>query len=70
MYRSAPETAGEVSMGEVCTLAGAATIDPQAPSATVISPKNVNSAIHGPYLWVVFNGPGVRLYGVKITYSY
>ena len=44
--------------------------DPQAIYTTTISPRQINTAFHGPSLLVTLGGPNVKFYGVKVTYSY
>ena len=68
VYRSRPADGEEDHAGSVATVDSSA--DPQVVSMTAISPRRVTTATHGPYLWVWFTGSGVRLYGVKVTYSY
>ena len=68
LYRATPAAAGEGSQGQACTTNSAA--DPQAPYGTATRPRQVNTAFHGSYLWVRISAPGVRLYGVKVTYAY
>jgi hypothetical protein len=68
LYRARPTGASEDFAGEVCTADSAAV--PQAVYTTTIYPSRVNTAFHAPYLWVVISGPDVKLYGVKVNYSY
>jgi hypothetical protein len=68
VYRSRPSDGEEDYAGSIATVDSSA--DPQVVSLTAISPRRVTTATHGPYLWVWFNGSGVKLYGVKVTYSY
>jgi len=53
---------------EVCTT-GASTVDVQVLDSTAISPRLVNTALHGSYLWASIPA-GQLLFGVKITYTY
>jgi hypothetical protein len=69
LARSAPASAAVITQGEVCTFGSSAT-DPQIFSTTAISPRSVNTAVHGSYLWVVTPDGDTRFYGVKVTYSY
>ena len=68
LYRSRPPAGDEGLTGTVCTADSAA--DPQTAYTTAISPRQVNTAFHGPYLRVYLSSPSVYFYGVKITYSY
>ena len=68
LYRARPVVGGEDSQGQACTTDSAA--DQQAPYGTSVLPRQVNTAAHGSYLWVRISAPGVRLYGVKVTYTY
>jgi hypothetical protein len=68
LYRARPMDASEDYAAQVCTADGTAV--PQYAATTVISPRRVNTAFHAPYLWVVISGPDVKLYGVKVNYSY
>jgi len=70
LARSAPSAAAVITQGQVCTFGTSATTDPQVFSTTAISPRNVNTAVHGSYLWVVVPDGDARFYGVKVTYSY
>ena len=67
MHRANPAGAVVAMLGGVCTEDSAA--DPQVRSTTALGPRSVNTAIHGPHVLVAV-GPGTRLYGVKVTYSY
>ena len=67
LYRARPADASEDHTGQVCTTNASA---PQYASTTVISPRRLSTAVQAAYLWVNISGPGVVLYGVKITYSY
>jgi hypothetical protein len=67
LYRARPMEASEDYAGEVCTVDASA---PQYASTTTIFTSRVNTAFHAPYLWVVISGPDVKLYGVRINYSY
>jgi len=69
LFRSAPANAAVITQGEVCTFGSSAT-DPQIFSTTAISPRSVNTAVHGSYLWVFIPDGDTRFYGVKVTYSY
>lgn len=68
LLRSRPAVGVADNAGGVCT--ANSPDDPQTVYTTAISPRQVNTAIHSPYLWVSIGGPGVWLYGVKITYTY
>jgi hypothetical protein len=69
LYRARPTDADRDSTGgSLCT--SDAAIAPQAPYKTTISPRRVNTASQGAYLWVDLSSPTVTLYGVKVTYSY
>ena len=67
LYRAQPLSADEEEMGTVCTYNRAAI--PQTVSRTALLHRRVNTANHGPYLWVNF-GKGVTFYGVQVTYSH
>ena len=67
MYRANPAVPVAAGLGAVCTQDSSA--DPQVRSSTAISPRHVDTAVHGPYVMVAL-APGTRLYGVKVTYSY
>jgi len=67
-YRANPAAATQVLQGIICT-SGASTLDPQVLITTAISPRRVNTAIHGAQLWVDL-GPGTKFYGVKVTYTH
>ena len=67
LYRSSPPIANELWLGNVCTTDS--TANPQVVSTTAISPRQVNTAVTGPYLWVSI-GDGTNLYGVSVLYSY
>lgn len=56
------------NQGRVCTI-GAAATDFQVVTLTNISPRLVNTALHGSYLLAQITA-GQLLHGVKITYSY
>jgi hypothetical protein len=43
--------------------------DPQVVSSTAISPRRVNTALHGAYLRLYLT-LGVKFYGLKVTYTY
>ena len=70
LFRSAPATAAVVPQGQVCTFGTSATTDPQVFSTTAISPRQVNTVVHGSYLWVLIPAGDARFYGVRVTYSY
>ena len=67
LYRSSPPIANELSLGSVCT--SDSTARPQAPSTTAISPRQVNTAVTAPYLWINIDS-GTQVYGVSVLYSY
>ena len=68
IVRGRPASARGSFAGDVCMPNGPA--DPQVAYTTAISPRQVNAAVHGPYLRVNFTSPGMKLYGVKVNYSY
>jgi hypothetical protein len=68
LRRSRPADGLAPEVGRVCTVDSADL--PQSAFTTAISPRQVDTAFHGPFLWVSLSGPGVWFYGVKITYSY
>lgn len=67
LYRVRPAAAIEKALGAAGTTDS--TADPQAPQAT-ISGGLVSAATQGAYLHLSITGTGVRLYGVRITYTY
>jgi hypothetical protein len=68
LYRTRPVDGQEDYAAQVCSTD--LTADPAAAYTTVISPRRVTTAFQGVYLWVQLFGPNVKLYGVKVTYSY
>jgi len=68
LSRSRPSAGTTDWVGGVCAVDN--TADPQTVYTTAISPRKVNTALHGSYLWVELSGPGVKFYGVKVNYSY
>lgn len=68
LYRSRPLEATEDYAGGICT--GNSAAEPQTVYTTAINPKQVNTTLHGPYLWVTLFDPTVRFFAVKVTYSY
>ena len=68
LYRSRPADGTANHLGVVCTVD--TTADPQTAYTTEISPRQVNTAFHGPMLMLYLSAPGVKFYGVKITYTY
>lgn len=68
LFRSRPAAAVADHAGMVCT--ADSTAASQTVFTTAISPRQVDTAFHGPYLLVSLSGPGVYFYGVKINYSY
>ena len=67
--RAKPPTASVVyGQGDLCTSDSAE--GPQVLSTTAISPRLVNTAVHGPFLSVYIEAPGLKLYGVAVTYTY
>jgi hypothetical protein len=68
LYRARPMDASEDYAAEVCTADN--DLNPQVIYTTNILIRRMNTAFHAPYLWLVISGPGVKLYGVKINYSY
>jgi hypothetical protein len=72
LYRPSPATGSEINTGQVCS-SGTSTTDPQELVTTAISPRGVSTSVQGPYLWVNIGGgstTSLKLYGVKVTYSY
>jgi len=69
LYRASPPGGDEINLGSVITVDSGT--DPQTRSTTAISPRQVNTAVAAPYLWVTLTAPGsLRLYGVAVLYSY
>ena len=68
LFRTRPAAAAEDEAGQVCS--GNSAIDPQVAYTTAIDPRQVGATVQGAYLWVYLSDPGVRLYGVKVNYSY
>lgn len=69
LCRAFPPGSSEVEMGSVSTSGNSAT-DPWVFSTTAISPRQVNTGSYGAYLWIGLDGPGLRIYGIQIQYSY
>jgi len=67
LYRAQPLTGDESLMGSMCT--ADSPDNPQKVATTAISPRRVNTAVHGPYLWLAV-GQGVYVYGVQVVYTY
>ncbi|MFH1329360.1 MAG: hypothetical protein ABIJ48_01680 [Actinomycetota bacterium] len=67
VYRASPPTAGQLHLGFVCTTDSP--VSPQVVSTTAISPRRVNTAVTGPYLWVSI-ADGTTFLGVSVLYSY
>jgi hypothetical protein len=63
-----PPGATDIWLGWVTT-SGASADDPQTVTTTEISPRTVNTANYGLYLWIQLGG-STRFYGAKILYSY
>jgi hypothetical protein len=68
LFRSRPAAATFDHAGMVCT--ADSTAASQTVHTTEISPRQVNTEFHSPYLWVYLSEPNVYFYGVKITYTY
>jgi len=68
LYRSAPATGAFVETGFTCTVYPAPG-DPQASFSTDISPRRVDTRLHGSFVLVDLY-PSLSLYGVQITYAY
>lgn len=68
LYRSSPASGQFVDMGYTCT-AGGVTSDPQMTSTADLSPRRVDTRLHGTFL-VVDMYPNLSLYGVRVTYAY
>jgi len=69
LYRASPPGGDEINLGSVITVDSSA--DPQTASTTVVNPRQVNTAVAAPYLWVTLTAPGsLRLYGMAVLYSY
>jgi len=67
LYRIRPATAVEKALRVACTTDS--TADPRA-SPAVITGGLVNQGSQSAYLHLSISGTGVRLYGVKVTYTY
>jgi len=68
-YRSRPAGGAADWAGGPCTANNPA--NPQAVFSTATGPgRQVNTAHHGPYLWLTNGGPGMKVYGVKVNYTY
>lgn len=67
LYRASAPTGGKLTLGQDCTTDSRA--NPQVISTTAISPRRVNTALVGPYLWVSIPD-GTAFYGVSVLYSY
>jgi hypothetical protein len=68
LFRGDPAAGTTLRLGEVCTT-GADPTDPQAWTTTDIGPRQVNTAARGAYLSLTLKD-GVKVYGVKINYTY
>ena len=69
LYRARPADGSQDSTGgSLCTSDVYAA--PQVLYKTTFSPRRVDTASQGAYLWVYLTGPAVALYGAKVTYSY
>jgi len=68
LFRFRPAAAFADHAGMVCT--ADTTAASQTVHTTEISPRQVNTAFHSPYLWVYLSDPGRLLLWVKITYTY
>jgi hypothetical protein len=68
LFRSAPATGAFVETGFTCTVYPAPG-DPQASFSTDISPRRVDTRLHGSFVLVNLY-PNLSLYGVQITYAY
>nr|MCU0280548.1 hypothetical protein [Acidimicrobiia bacterium] len=70
LYRSAPAQGDAfVELGGVATV-GAVETDPQVQYTTAISPRTVDRSRFSLFLWLRVPEPGLKVYGVKVTYSY
>jgi len=67
LLRASPPIGSETLAVSMCS--AESVTDPQVVSTTAINPKAINTAAQSPYLWLTLGGD-VRVYGVKITYSY
>lgn len=68
LFRARPAAGVAEHTGTACTADD--TSATQTVYTTTISPRQVNTAFHSPYLWVYFSAPNVVFYGVKVTYTY
>ena len=66
LNRSRPATQDVVTLGGVCSTNSP---DPHADFTTDISPRRVNTALQGPYLYLTVP-PGINIYGVRVNFSY
>jgi hypothetical protein len=67
LRRANPASASQTPMNAIATIDSAD--NPQVRTMTIPSPRKVNAAFHGPYLRVEL-GSAVKLYGVRVSYSY
>jgi hypothetical protein len=68
VYRSRPTEAAEDFVANTCTVDS--TASPQVRYATATGPRRVNTATQSAYLWVYLDGPGIKLFGARVNYSY
>ena len=68
LRRARPAAASGDSAAKVCSSNSPS--DPQTVGSATISPRQVDTSFHGPMLYAEFSGEAIRLYGVKVTYTY
>lgn len=68
LWRTYPAGATETMLGSVQTSLASSALQTRA--TTAISPRKVDTALHGAYLWLWLPGPNVTFYGVKIAFGY
>jgi len=68
LHRTSPATGAFAFQGGLSTTDAAD--DPAVGTTTDFAPRLVNTAVHGLVLELWLSDPSVRVYGVKVTYSY
>jgi len=66
--RSYPPDGTAICSGYIATVG--ASPDTQAVTTADLDARRVNTAHHGAYLWVYIEDPTIKVYGVRVTYTY